>query len=67
MSQWGNFTQKSLGKALALLLPSPDQPNIFTLYRDVCNFILNEGSKTVNYFMWVMEKARKKEREKEIN
>lgn len=43
---------------------SSDQASIFTLHRDVCNFILNEVSKIVNSFKWVMEKRKKERREK---
>lgn len=45
---------------MALSVSSSDQASVFTLHRDVCNFILNEVSKIVNYFKWVMEKGKKK-------
>lgn len=53
------------GWVLAQLVSSCDQASIFTLHRDVCNFILNEVSETVNYFNWVMEKREKKGGKKE--
>lgn len=42
--------------------PALYQPNIFTLYRDAYNFILNEASKFVKYFRWVIEKAKRKKK-----
>lgn len=45
--------------------PALYQPNIFTLYRDAYNFILNKASKIVKYFRWVIEKDKRKKNRRE--